>query len=74
MDTSNNYSRRRDYKSKSKSRVNKTEEKKAIANSKAVNAIFCVVDENMLKLIHTCTEAKQAWEIIQIGHERNTKI
>ncbi|KAK2374648.1 gag-protease polyprotein [Trifolium repens] len=50
------------------------EETEANGNSKALNAIFNGVDENMFKLINTCTEAKQAWEILQTTHEGTSKV
>ena len=50
------------------------EETEASGNSKALNAIFNGVDENMFKLINTCTEAKQAWEILQTAHEGTSKV
>ena len=50
------------------------EETEASGNSKALNAIFNDVDENMFKLINTCTEAKQAWEILQTAHEGTSKV
>ncbi|CAA0820566.1 Unknown protein [Striga hermonthica] len=34
-------------------------------NSKALNAIFGTVDENMFRLISTCTTAKDAWDTLQ---------
>ncbi|KAK2363063.1 gag-protease polyprotein [Trifolium repens] len=50
------------------------EETEASGNSKALNAIFNGVDENMFKLINTCTEAKQAWEILQTAHEGTSRV
>ncbi|MCI82765.1 gag-pol polyprotein, partial [Trifolium medium] len=39
-----------------------------------LNAIFNGVDKNMFRLINTCTEAKEAWEILQTAHEGTTKV
>ncbi|KAK2421943.1 gag-protease polyprotein [Trifolium repens] len=50
------------------------EETEASGNSKALNAIFNGVDENIFKLINTCTEAKQAWEILQTAHDGTSKV
>ncbi|KAK2368373.1 gag-protease polyprotein [Trifolium repens] len=50
------------------------EEAESNNNSKALNAIFNGVDENIFKLINTCTEAKQAWEILQTAHEGTSKV
>ncbi|XP_057418346.1 uncharacterized protein LOC130712533 [Lotus japonicus] len=47
----------------------KTEDEEAAANSKALNAIFNGVDKNMFRLIHTCTTAKDAWEILKMKEE-----
>ena len=38
----------------------KEEDEEALANSKALNAIFNGVDKNMFILINTCTVAKEA--------------
>ena len=38
----------------------KEEDEEALANSKALNAIFNGVDKNMFRLINTCTVAKEA--------------
>ncbi|CAJ2663332.1 gag-protease polyprotein [Trifolium pratense] len=51
-----------------------SEDTEATGNSKALNAIFNGVDKNMFKLINTCTEAKQAWKILQNAHEGTTKV
>ncbi|XP_057443220.1 uncharacterized protein LOC130735138 [Lotus japonicus] len=59
-----------------KSEVNwsKTEDEEAAANSKALNAIFNGVDKNMFRLIHTCTLAKDALEILKVAHEGTTRV
>ncbi|CAM8982853.1 unnamed protein product [Rhodiola kirilowii] len=41
----------------------------AVGNSKALNAIFCGVDENVFKLIAECEVAKDAWDILRIAYE-----
>ncbi|CAM8887953.1 unnamed protein product [Rhodiola kirilowii] len=41
----------------------------AIGNSKALNAIFYGVDENVFKLIAQCEVAKEAWDILRIAYE-----
>ncbi|CAM8999223.1 unnamed protein product [Rhodiola kirilowii] len=41
----------------------------AVGNSKALNAIFYGVDENMFKLIAECEVAKEAWDILKIAYE-----
>ncbi|CAM8893875.1 unnamed protein product [Rhodiola kirilowii] len=41
----------------------------AIGNSKALNAIFHGVDENVFKLIAECEVAKEAWDILRIAYE-----
>src|ERR1044072_5306048 len=45
------------------------EDAEALANSKALNAIFNGVDKNMFRLMNTCTIAKEAWEILRTDHE-----
>ncbi|KAK2362825.1 gag-protease polyprotein [Trifolium repens] len=50
------------------------EEAESNSNSKALNVIFNGVDENIFNLINTCTEAKQAWEILQTAHEGTSKV
>ncbi|CAM9000494.1 unnamed protein product [Rhodiola kirilowii] len=49
-------------------------EKASIGNSKAMNAIFSGVDENVLKLIINCEVAKEAWDILQIAYEGTDKV
>ncbi|CAM8998540.1 unnamed protein product [Rhodiola kirilowii] len=50
------------------------DEKTSIGNSKAMNAIFSGVDENMLKLIINCEVAKEAWDILQTSYEGTDKV
>jgi len=45
------------------------EDEQALANSRALNAIFNVVDNNMFRMIKQCNVAKDAWEIFKIAHE-----
>ena len=45
------------------------EDRLANSNSRALNAIFNGVDANQFKLISTCETAKEAWEILQMGHD-----
>ena len=39
-------------------------DKLAMSNSKALNAIFNVVDSNQFKLISTCESLKNAWDVL----------
>ncbi|CAM8914419.1 unnamed protein product [Rhodiola kirilowii] len=41
----------------------------AVGNSKALNAIFYGVDENVFKLIAECEVAKEAWDTLRIAYE-----
>ncbi|GAA0150752.1 hypothetical protein LIER_09619 [Lithospermum erythrorhizon] len=50
------------------------EQELAIANDKAMNAIFNVVDLNVFKLINTCTEAMTAWDTLQTSYEGTLKV
>ena len=52
----------------------KEEDEEALANSKALNAIFNGVDKNMFRLINTCTVAKEAWEILRTAHEGTSRV
>ena len=45
------------------------EDRLAIYNSRALNAIFNGVDINQFKMISTCELAKEAWDILKIAHE-----
>ncbi|MCI96010.1 gag-protease polyprotein, partial [Trifolium medium] len=47
----------------------KEEDELALGNSKALNALFNGVDNNMFRLIKKCTVAKEAWEILKTTHE-----
>ncbi|CAM8923342.1 unnamed protein product [Rhodiola kirilowii] len=50
------------------------DEKSSIGNSKAMNAIFSGVDENVVKLIINCEVAKEAWDILQTAYEGTDKV
>ncbi|CAM8876573.1 unnamed protein product [Rhodiola kirilowii] len=50
------------------------EDKAAIGNSKAMNAIFSAIDENVMKLIINCEVAKEAWDILQTAFEGTDKV
>ncbi|CAM8933843.1 unnamed protein product [Rhodiola kirilowii] len=50
------------------------EDKASMGNSKAMNAIFSAVDENVMKLIINCEVAKEAWDILQIAFEGTDKV
>ncbi|CAM8996361.1 unnamed protein product [Rhodiola kirilowii] len=50
------------------------DEKYAAGNSKAMNAIFCGVDENVFKLIANCEIAKEAWDILRTAYEGTDKV
>ncbi|CAM8986471.1 unnamed protein product [Rhodiola kirilowii] len=50
------------------------EDKASMGNSKAMNAIFSAVDENVIKLIINCEVAKEAWDILQTVFEGTDKV
>ncbi|CAM8994277.1 unnamed protein product [Rhodiola kirilowii] len=50
------------------------DDKASMGNSKAMNAIFSGVDENVMKLIINCEVAKEAWDILQIAYEGTDKV
>ncbi|CAM8994918.1 unnamed protein product [Rhodiola kirilowii] len=50
------------------------EDKASMGNSKAINAIFSRVDENVMKLIINCEVAKEAWDILQTAFEGTDKV
>ncbi|CAM8890002.1 unnamed protein product [Rhodiola kirilowii] len=50
------------------------EDKASMGNSKAMNAIFSAVDENIMKLIINCEVAKEAWDILQTSFEGTDKV
>lgn len=43
-------------------------------NDKVLNSIFNGVDKDMFRLINTCTEAKEAWEIFKNSHKGTSKV
>lgn len=49
------------------------EDEESLGNSKDLNAILNGVDNNKFKLINTCPEAKEAWEILKTVHEGTSK-
>ncbi|CAM8931978.1 unnamed protein product [Rhodiola kirilowii] len=50
------------------------DDKASMGNSKAMNAIFSGVDENVMKLIINCEVAKEAWDILQMAYEGTDKV
>src|ERR1044072_4927338 len=50
------------------------EDEEALANSKALNAIFNGVEKNMFRLINTGTVAKDAWDILKTAHEGMSRV
>ncbi|CAM8986558.1 unnamed protein product [Rhodiola kirilowii] len=50
------------------------DDKASMGNSKAINAIFSGVDENVMKLIINCEVAKEAWDILQMAYEGTDKV
>src|ERR1044072_4424091 len=52
----------------------KEEDEEALANSKALNAIFNGADKNMFKLIITCKVAKEAWDILEVAQEGTARV
>ncbi|CAM8938235.1 unnamed protein product [Rhodiola kirilowii] len=50
------------------------EDKASMGNSKAMNAIFSAVDENIMKLIINCEVAKEAWDILETAFEGTDKV
>lgn len=50
------------------------EDEAAIGDSRALNAIYNVVDKNIFRLIKTCESAKEACEILEGAHEGTTKV
>ncbi|CAM8944927.1 unnamed protein product [Rhodiola kirilowii] len=50
------------------------DDRASVGNSKAMNAIFSGVDENVMKLIINCEVAKDAWDILQMAYEGTDKV
>lgn len=50
------------------------EDEEALGNSKPLNAISNGVDNNMFRLINTCSKAKEAWVILKTVHEGTSKV
>ncbi|GAA0173796.1 hypothetical protein LIER_41589 [Lithospermum erythrorhizon] len=46
----------------------------SLGNNKALNAIFCVVDAEVFKLISSCTVTKEAWKILQTAYDGTQKV
>lgn len=42
------------------------EDEVSLRNSRALNAIFNDIDQNVFKLINTCTSVKEAWGILEV--------
>src|SRR3954467_2647292 len=50
------------------------DKKHVVRNSKALNALFNGVDENVFRLINTCIVAKDAWEILRTTYEGTSMV
>jgi len=50
------------------------EDELTLGNSKALNALFNGVDNNMFRLIKQCTVANDAWEILKTTHTGTSKV
>ncbi|KAA0055019.1 gag-pol polyprotein [Cucumis melo var. makuwa] len=50
------------------------EDDAAVGNSRALNALFNVVDPNIFKLINTCKSAKVAWDTLEVAFEGTSKV
>ena len=50
------------------------EDEASLWNSHALNAIFNEVDQNVFKLINTCTSTKEAWIILEVAYEGISKV
>ncbi|PNX74790.1 gag-protease polyprotein [Trifolium pratense] len=52
----------------------KEEDELALANSRAINAIYNCIDKHIFKLIKKCALAKEAWTVLENVHEGNSKV
>ena len=52
----------------------KEEDELAHGNSKALNALFNAVDNNIFRMIKQCSVAKEAWDILMTTHEGTAKV
>ncbi|TYK21887.1 gag-pol polyprotein [Cucumis melo var. makuwa] len=59
---------------KSELKWTKDEDDATVGNSRALNALFNVVDPNIFKLINTCKSAKVAWDILEVAFEGTSKV
>ncbi|KAA0065486.1 gag-proteinase polyprotein [Cucumis melo var. makuwa] len=50
------------------------EDDATVGNSRALNTLFNVVDQNIFKLINTYKFAKAAWEILEVAYEGTSNI
>lgn len=46
----------------------------SLENSRALNIILNGVDQNMFKLINTCTSTKEARSILEVAYEGTSKV
>ncbi|PNX86516.1 gag-protease polyprotein, partial [Trifolium pratense] len=52
----------------------KEEDELALANSKALYALYNGVDKHIFRLIKKCVSAKEAWNILETVHEGTSKV
>ena len=50
------------------------EDDAAVGHSRALNALFNVINQNIFKLINTCKSAKEAWDIQEVAYEGTSKV
>ncbi|TYK00077.1 gag-pol polyprotein [Cucumis melo var. makuwa] len=50
------------------------EDEESLRNSQALNALYNGVDQNVFKLINTCTSVKKAWDILEVADEGTSKV
>lgn len=46
----------------------------SLRNSRALKALFNGVDQNVFKLIYTCSSTKEAWNILKTVYEGTSKV
>ncbi|CAJ2661891.1 unnamed protein product [Trifolium pratense] len=59
---------------KSAEEWSKEEDELALANSKALYALYNGVDKHIFRLIKKCVSAKEAWTILETVHEGTSKV
>lgn len=51
-----------------------SEKKQASLDARAINALFCAVDQTEFNRVSTCTTSHEVWKLLEVTHEGTTQV